>query len=76
MELASWDEVLAHCTTGFQTPYFQPSVGSRQATAFEDNSSLETITFGEAYNNDLLPKEVDGIGAEGKFLWQVMPTSI
>ncbi|XP_020088395.1 calmodulin-binding transcription activator 3-like isoform X1 [Ananas comosus] len=70
LELASWDEVLAHCTTGFQTPYVQPSVGSRQATAFEDNSSLETITFGEAYNNDLLPKEVYGIGAEGKLLWQ------
>ncbi|XP_072992419.1 calmodulin-binding transcription activator 3 isoform X2 [Typha latifolia] len=70
VDLTSWNEVLEHFTTGFQTPSFHPSVAS-QATILEDNSRLETFTFGEAYDNNLSLNEVGVIGAEGQSLSQL-----
>lgn len=72
-DLTSWDEVLEHYTTGFQTPSFHPAAASTESATVEDNVRLETSTLGEPHMDDLGFKQVDVTSAQDKSLWQVLP---
>ncbi|XP_029119343.1 calmodulin-binding transcription activator 3 isoform X2 [Elaeis guineensis] len=75
-DLTSWDEVLEHYTTGFQTPSFYPAVASTPSSTVEDNLRLETSTLGELHTDDLGFKQVDVASAQDKSLWQLSSADI
>ncbi|KAF8404599.1 hypothetical protein HHK36_009486 [Tetracentron sinense] len=70
LELTSWEEVLEHCTMGFQGTSFPPPISSPQPATMGIIPKLENVMLGQLFTDELGIKQEVGSHPQDQEKWQ------
>ncbi|KAJ6794513.1 calmodulin-binding transcription activator 3-like [Iris pallida] len=71
--LTSWNQVLEHCTSEFQSAPFEAAGASAQVC---DDTKQDSLALEDFFRNDLSANQEDILSAQGKSVWQLSDTEV